>query len=139
VADISITAANVAQVDGGVIDGIVGGTGVTVTAGQVVYLDTTTGTFLLAQADGTAAEATVAGIALHGSATGQPLRAQVSGTIAIGGTVVVAKTYVLSPTAGAICPDADITTTNHYKTILGVATTAARLALNINNSGARVP
>jgi hypothetical protein len=138
VADLSITSTLVTQVDGGVIDGTAGET---ITAGQAVYLDTTTGKFKKATANATSVVllATVAGIALNGAALDQPLRVQASGTIVIGGTVVVGKTYVLSATAGAICPDADITTSLYYKTILGVGTTAARIALNINNSGAQIP
>ena len=135
-ADLTVTAANVTQVDGGVIDGIAGET---ITAGQAVYLDTTTGLFMKAINNSTAAIATVAGIALHGSALNQPLRVQASGTINAGATVAIGVTYCLSATSGGICPDTDVGTGNtKYKSVIGVGTTAARLAININNSGVKV-
>jgi len=139
-ANLAITASQVNQIDGGQFDGTAGET---VTAGQVVYLKASDNRLWLATANASSvvALATVKGIALHGASAGQPLRIQTSGTIEVGAaaTVVVGKTYVLSATAGAICPDADISTTAYYKSILGVGTTAARIALAVNNSGAQIP
>ncbi len=137
-ANLSITAANVAQVDGGVFDGTAGET---ITAGCVVYLKSSDNRLWLALANTPAvpALAAVKGIALHGASAGQPLRIQTSGQITIGATVVVAAVYVLSATAGLICPTADITTTGYYRSVLGVATSTTIITLALNNSGAALP
>jgi hypothetical protein len=69
-ADLTVTAASVLWTSGSKISGIAGAS---VTAGQALYLDSTTSTLKLAQADGTTAEAAAVGIALHAAGTGQPL------------------------------------------------------------------
>lgn len=135
-ADLSITAANVAYVSNQSIrNGIAGAT---VTAGQAVYLDETVNKYKLADNDNSSTTATVAGIALNGASDGQPLAVMSGGLIAIGGTVTVGEIYVLSSTAGGICPEADLGTSD-YVSIIGVGTTAARIQLGIINSGAQVP
>ena len=95
--------------------------GVTVTAGQAVYLDSTTNTYKLADNNSTAPEAIVRGIALHGAAAGQPLKIQTGGpmTLGAGAAPTVARPYVLSGTPGAIAPVADLAT-GMRTTILGV-------------------
>lgn len=116
--------------------------GATITAGQVLYKDSTDSNKMkLADANGTQAVATVAGIALNGAASGQPVRYQKSGSITIGAgaSMTVGEIYVLSATAGGIAPEADITTQNDYVVTLGVATSASVLKLAIQNSGARIP
>lgn len=126
-ADLTVTAANVARVDGGVVKEF--NAGATITAGQVVYLDTTVNTWKLAQSDGTAAEAgsdSRTGIALHGATSGQPLAVQETGTITIGATVAIGTLYCLSAAAGGICPYEDLVSTNKI-TILGIGSTAARI------------
>lgn len=134
-ADISITAANVVRVSGEQVSGVAGAT---ITAGQPVYLDSTTSTYLLSDANASGKDA-VSGIALNGAAAGQPLVVAKSGSVlTIGATVVVGTIYVLSATAGGICPASDLAT-GHKTTVLGVATTAARLQLNIFASGVAVP
>ena len=132
-ADITITAASVVPGGGATIN--YGTAGASVTAGQVVYLDSSTGTYKLADCDSaTAAARSPVGIALHASASGQPLGVQTSGLITIGATVTAGVGYYLSGTAGGICPVADLAT-GDYPTFLGFATTAAILKLNIQESG----
>lgn len=139
-ADLTVTAANVAKVSGNVRHGTAGAT---ITAGQVVYFDASAGTWKLAVADGIgAATAATAGsgglgIALHGAASGQPLTVQYDGVINPGATVTVGVIYCASPaTAGGIAPSADVSSLdNDYVTILGVGTTAAQITLGILASG----
>ena len=136
--DISITPGSVlAYADVVPIDGIAGAA---ITAGQVVYLDTsvTPNTLLLADCDASATTATVAGIALTGASTGQPVKYAKSGEITIGGTVTVGELYVLSGTAGGIAPEGDLAS-GDYVSFLGVGTTAARIRFNLLNSGVQVP
>jgi hypothetical protein len=111
--------------------------GVTVTAGQPVYLDSAAGTYKLADNNDTlAAVAVVRGIALHGAAAGQPLKIQTRGpvTLGAGSAMTAGLVYVLSATAGGIAPNADIASGNRV-TILGVAESASVLRLTINATG----
>lgn len=95
--------------------------GVTVTAGQPVYLDSSTSTWKLADNNSTAPEAVARGIALHPASPGQPLKVQTGGpiTLGAGAAPVLAKIYVLSGTPGAIAPVTDLVT-GMRTTILGV-------------------
>jgi hypothetical protein len=129
-ADLSITAANVARVNGEVRTGTAGAT---ITAGAAVYYDVSASTWKLAQADGTAAESgggtgSEVGIALNGAASTQPIDVQVTGDITIGATVALGTIYAVSATAGAIAPESDLTS-GQYVTALGVPTTTGRLRL----------
>jgi hypothetical protein len=136
-ADVTITAANV--VSGTNSTFLDGTSGATITAGQVVYLDSTTKTFKLADCDtGTAAQAVVVGIALHGASSSQPLKIQTAGSITVGGTLVVGEIYVLSGTAGGIAPKADLAPADRVS-VLGVATSASVLLLKPIISGVLVP
>lgn len=137
-ADLSITAANVAAEEGAVSkqEWVAGAT---ITAGQAVYIDTAASNVAkLAQSDGTELEGTVKGIALNGASSGQPVIIAVSGSLDIGATLTVGQTYVLSQTAGGIAPIADLTT-GDYVSHIGVATAADTLRLSIVNSGVEVP
>ena len=98
--------------------------------GDVVYFNSATTKWLKAQADGTATEAGASRIGVCMT----PVEADdehgivaTEGTVRIVADVAFAEgtTYVVSATAGAIAPDADITTSTHYKTILGVGGTEA--------------
>lgn len=130
--DISITAASVVAIS----DDIAHGTaGATITAGQVVYKDSVTGKYLLADNNAaTVAARTPSGIALHGASLNQPLAVLKSGDVTIGGTLTAGVAVYLSGTAGGICPVADLTT-GMYPTILGIAESATVLRLNIQPSG----
>lgn len=132
-ADITITAANVLAGAGASVSR--GTAGATITAGQVVYLDTADGRWKLA--DNNSATALVrnpGGIALNGASNGQPLAVLTEGPITIGGTVVAGTAYYLSDTPGGICPVADLGA-GEYPSIIGIATSAAVLSVKINASG----
>lgn len=128
-AAITVTAANVTPGNDAIIES--GLAGETVTAGMAVYYDTTTTRWKKAQCDGTAAEAGTAGlgVALNGASNGQPIDVQTGGTINIGGTAVVAAVYIVGATAGDITATADVTTTGHFRAVLGVGATASTLFL----------
>lgn len=119
-ADLSITAANVLQGTGATTKN--GTAGATITAGQVLYKDAADSNKLkLADANGAAALRVVAGIALHGAATGQPIAYLTAGPDFVpGATLVLNEVYVLSATPGGMMPDADLGT-GHYATVLGIA------------------
>lgn len=138
-ADISITAANVARVTGGVTREF--NAGATITAGQFVYLDANNA-WQLAQCDGTAIQAgsgTRTGVALHGSLSGQPLAVQETGTITIGGTVAVGTLYCVGAAAGGIAPFEDLVSTNKLSIIgIGVSTTVIDLAVKAAYPGGYV-
>ncbi|WP_291854881.1 hypothetical protein [Bradyrhizobium sp.] len=135
--DIVVTPANV--VGGADAERIQGVAGATVLAGQVVYRDSVTRRFLLA--DNNSATPDVRnpiGIALHGASNGQPLAVQTGGDLNVGATLVVGETYYLSDTPGGICPEADLVT-GEFVSVLGVATTASNLKMRMLVSGAAVP
>lgn len=135
-ADVSVTAANVVAVAGSnIIDGTLGAT---ITAGQSLYYDTTAGTYKLADANASAATGSLDGIALTGGSSGQPVKILTDGNYNPGGTVVVGTIYVLSATAGAICPAADLAS-GHYVNVLGVGTTASNIKVTRCKSGVAVP
>lgn len=132
-ADLSITAANVVKYSNATTR--TGTAGAAITAGDVLYLDTT---MKLAQAD-TATKAAAVGIALNDAASGQPVVYLVSGGINPGATVAIGTVYVVSDNAaGAIAPVADLASED-YVTILGVGTTTSRIEVNINVSGVAIP
>lgn len=108
--------------------------GETITAGQAVYVKASDGKLYKAQADGTAEEATAAGIALNGGAVDQPIAYQDTGDITIGATVAVGTLYVVSATAGGIAPWADLSSTNRV-TLLGIGKTTGVITLDINAYG----
>lgn len=134
-ADVTITASNVARVSGQVVREF--NAGETITAGMCVYLKTSDSKWYKGQCDGTAEEAggsTRHGIALNGAANGQPLVVQVDGTVTIGGTLVAGTIYVMSATAGGIAPHADLASTNKLS-IIGYGSTTAILAITPNATG----
>lgn len=127
--DLSVTVGSVAKgSDAAVANGTAG---VTITAGQAVYLEAATATYKLADTNSATAEVrNFAGIALHASLAGQPIQVQTGGSITIGATLTVGEVYVLSANAGGIAPIADLVA-GHYTCIIGVATSATVLKINI--------
>lgn len=133
-ADLSITAANVAAVSGASIDRSKNA-GASVTAGQLVYLEAATSTWKLADCNSATVEArTPTGIALHAAASGQPLAVLTAGPITIGATLTAGVAYYCSGTAGGIAPVADVTT-GWYVTIVGIATSTTVLDVKFHASG----
>lgn len=138
-ANLSITAASVQLVSGTVQTSYKAGEAVT--AGQAVYLDTAASpnSWKLCQCDGTAIEATFGGVALHTAATGQPLAVLTpGGVVTIGATVVTGTVYVVSATYGALCPWADLVSTNKVS-LVGYANTTGQLTLLGINTGVAIP
>jgi hypothetical protein len=137
-ADLSITAANVLASDSAtpVRRGIAGAT---ITAGQVLYVDTAADNVLkLADAD-VLASAAVAGIALNGAATGQPVEyVEADPDFTPGATTVAGTTYYLSTTAGAICPVGDLAT-GDFVTVLGIGLASNGLHLRPVVSATAIP
>lgn len=133
-ADISITAANVAIGTTGTPETGTGTAGETITAGQPVYLKSSDSRLWKADCNVSTAEAEVVGVALHGSLAGQPLKYQKSGEITIGATIAAAETYILSATAGGIAPVADLASSS-YLTRIGYGKTTAIMVLDIRATG----
>jgi hypothetical protein len=111
--------------------------GATIAAGNTVALSSNVA--VLADADASSSLATTAGIAMTpGIDDGFGLVATAGSIILVGTTLTVGTTYVQSDTAGGIMPIADLAT-GDYVTILGVATSASQLLLDIAVSGVQVP
>lgn len=110
--------------------------GATISAGQVVYADSTDSNKMkLADNDASAAAATVKGIAITPGISGSYGYVATSGSIIlVGTTMAVGTTYYLGATAGEIIPEADIGT-NDYVSRLGTAATTTQLDLAITNTG----
>lgn len=105
--------------------------GVTIAAGDVCCLDTTTQKFVLANS-AAVATARVRGIAAHGAAPNQPLRVQTAGHIVLGaGLLTVGVLYCLSGlTPGKISPNADVGA-GDFVTVLGIGQSATNLLMRL--------
>jgi len=112
--------------------------GATLTAGMPVYKDTADANEHKAGDNDVAASAEIEGVTLNGASDGQPVEIQTDGTIAIGATVTIGETYVLSSTSGKIAPVGDLAS-DDYVTHIGVGVTTARIELNIKAFGVQVP
>ena len=136
-ADLSITASSVVAGSDATVIRVTAGAAIT--AGQVVYKDTTdSNKWKLADADSSVSTANVGGIALNGASDGQPLSVLTAGTLTINSAATVGTVYVLSGTAGGIAPEADLASSD-YVTVLGVGTLATTLKISLNVSGVQVP
>ena len=138
-ADLSVTAASVlASANAAPIKQY--NYGATITAGQVVYLDSNN-KWQLTDANASSAgnnANSIVGIALVGGANNQP------GVVATrdvyftpGATLTNGIAYYVSQNAGAIAPVADVQTGN-YATVLGIARSTTILNLNPTASGITV-
>lgn len=137
-ADISVTAANVVKGTGNPSH-TTGVAGATITAGQALYADGNDGNKLKpADNDVSSATSTVVGIALNGAAANQLVSYMAAGNIVIGGTVAVGSTYVLSSTAGGICPVADLNT-GDWLCHLGYGLSTTVLFLDIKFRNVQIP
>lgn len=132
-ADLSVTATSVIAGADGVFES--GVAGVSITAGQAVYKEPGSHSYLLADCNAPSIAArTALGIALNGGAAGQPIKIQKSGSITIGATLTGGVAYYLSGTAGGLRPVAD-NTTGDYPCVIGIATSTTVLKLNITPAG----
>ncbi len=111
--------------------------GATVTGGQLVYLDSSTATFKLADADVSAAVALAVGIAMIGGVSGQPCKIATGGKMDPGFTVTLAEIYVGSATAGGIAPVADLGS-GDFTMIVGIGVTTSSILLLFKTAGVAV-
>ncbi|MDW9376801.1 hypothetical protein GHK33_20475 [Sinorhizobium meliloti] len=110
-----------------------GTAGETITAGQAIFLSSTTNKWLLSDNNG-AGTRTVHGIALNGASLDQPVSIHKSGDITVGATLVAGTDYWLSGTAGGICPRADLVA--GMDTIqIGIAKSTTVLSVDIQDPG----
>ncbi len=128
-ADYSITAANFqtsayAEKDSGIA-------GATITAGQPVYKDASDSNKLkLADANLSLASSKVVGLACHGAAAGQPLVfVKKDSRLVPGFTLTAGDIAILSASAGAIAPVADLAS-GMYPVVLGVANSTTEMNFN---------
>jgi hypothetical protein len=112
--------------------------GETVTQGMPVYLKAADGLYWKADSDASSAAAAAVGIALTPGTAGETGLIVTAGEMDVGATLAVGTTYVVSNTAGKICPIADLST-GEYNTILGTATAADKLYVNVFASGVAWP
>jgi hypothetical protein len=109
--------------------------GATISAGQPVYLDTSDSKYKLADANLSAAAATVRGIAMTpGVDTGYGIIATSGSIVMVGVTAAIGETYYCGATAGEINPYSDLTT-GWYVTRIGTAASATQMDLAISPTG----
>jgi hypothetical protein len=127
-ADLTVTAASVVPSSGSALE--TGTAGEALTGGQLVYRKSSDGKWYKADCNSATAEVRVASaLALTGSAAGQPVVVQRSGSVTIGATLTAGTVYYLSGTPGGIRPAAD-NTTGDYPQVVGIATSTTVLSLN---------
>jgi len=131
-ADLSITAASVLA--GAGAQTTTGISGATLTAGKPVYLDNTTKTWKLADANGTGEALVPEGISLNGASSGQPVSVLLKGPITIGATLTAGTAYYLSDTPGGICPLADVGSGENV-VLIGIAASTTVLNVDIQAPG----
>ena len=113
--------------------------GATISAGQVVYVDTADSECKLADCDNSQATAKVKGIAITpGVDGGSGLVATGGNLILVGASMTVGDGQVLSGTAGAIQQDADLAT-GDWVTQIGRAVTSTEIKLQIQPLDVQVP
>jgi hypothetical protein len=109
--------------------------GATISAGQPLYLDSTDSEYKLADANLSAAGASVKGIAMTpGVDGGYGIIATSGSIILVGTTMAIGETYYAGATAGEINPDADVTS-GWYVSRIGTAASATQLDLSIKATG----
>lgn len=137
-ANLTITAANVGV--GSSVRVRTVQVGEAVSHAQPLYLNAADNKYYRADANASLAVAAASAISLSSASTdGYVVIVETENALVnLGSTLVVGETYVVSATAGAICPIGDLTT-GAYPCILGVATTSTLLKLNIFASGVAKP
>lgn len=133
-ADLTITAASVVPSANATKVTRNAAAGVTITAGQLVYLDSNT--LKLTDNDASAAAAKVAGIAVCGASPGQPCTYVTKDPkLAIGATVSIGAVYTNSGTPGGIAPIGDKATGDFIVVVaVGVSTTQVNFDVNMTAS-----
>lgn len=132
-ADLTITAANVAAGAGATVKH--GTAGATITAGKSLAQDPATSKYVLSDSNhATAWMRKVRAISLNGASDGQPLAVVTKGPVTIGATLTAGATYFASDTPGGICPDADVGSGEEVS-MVGIAISTTVLDVNPINSG----
>ena len=108
-------------------------------AGEVIYIDSTTGKAMKAVNNDTAPKAEVVGLVVNSADADQPVAYVASGEVEVG-VVLPASGHllVLSSTAGALADSGDLTTGQHV-TLIGWSTATNKLKLNIVKTGVTAP
>ena len=134
-ADLTITAANVKLKNSGPWSS--GVAGEAIAQGEPVYQ--ASGLLYRADNNDGAVKAAAVGIALMPASTGQTfIYARPGAQIDIGATLAVTETYIVSANVGKVAPIGDLATGN-FLTILGVATAASTLLVQIINTATQKP
>lgn len=107
--------------------------GEAITAGQLLYQKSEDLKFYKAQADGTAEEATVAGISLNGAGTGQPIYYAETGVVRLGSGFDAGQVIVAGATAGSLYTASELAE-GDLVTVVGIMD-AADLTINLIVSG----
>ncbi len=132
-ADLSVTAASVAAANAAT-NKVTGTAGATITAGQALYLDSTTDTLKLTDNDDTTATAAIVGVSLHGASSGQPITYATGGAVTFNAALTAGLIYCTSSTAGGIAPSADNATSDTIG-IIGYASSTTNMVLQIKATG----
>lgn len=130
-ADVTVTAANVRGTpdDRGIAD-------TTLTAGLVVFKDSSDSNEVKASDANNTSLDEVTGITVNGASAGQyiGLVTQSGAQVTFGAVLTAGLTYFLSRTSGGLCPEADLTTGDR-KVRIGYASTTSILVLDIKDYG----
>lgn len=131
-ADLSITAAKV--IPGARAKQTYGTAGVAITQGQLLYFDSSAGTYKLADANASATTAAVVGYAANAASTGQLVTVITEDDdMTVNDTALLSMTapvYVLSGTAGGIAPSLDLTT-GWYPAVVLIAKSTTKASFKI--------
>lgn len=112
-----------------------GTAGATITAGQVVYKNSTTGKYDLADNNSATAEVrSPRGIALNNASDGQPLTIHRSGDLTMNAVLAANTDYYLSDTPGGIGPQADLAV-GEYAVLIGIAKSTTVLKVHLIETG----
>jgi len=127
-------------VESGRTEQIVLGTGGVSSIGQpLLRRDPTTGKYILADADDTAAAAMVICVALETGAADATIGVAMPGSLLdLGAVLTIGEAYALSQTAGSFTLHSNLVT-DDYVTFLGLAKTTSLLLLSVVISGVQVP
>lgn len=133
-ADLTVTAANViAADDASVKHGQ--RIGEAFAAGKLVYYDTATKSWKLADSNSaTAAAKAATGLSLTGGGVGQFCSILTGGDVNPGATLTAGLDYYLSDTPGGICPRADVGSGENIVSV-GFATSTSNLRVKFQNTG----
>lgn len=115
-----------------------GTAGAAITAGQLVYLDATTNTWKLTDANASDTVADVDGIAVVTVASGGPITVVTrDDDLTLGGTTAKGTIYIASATAGGIAPAADLAT-NMFLSVVAIGKSATKVVFDADGLRNRV-